>query len=627
MSLAKRADPATAPLEAEATFSPTAAARILVVDDIADNRAVLARRFQRRGFEIIEADSGWRALELIRDQAFDVVLLDVMMPDLDGLEVLKRLREQHSPVSLPVIMVTAMSMSHDVVQALELGANDYVTKPVDFPIALARVNAQVERKRAEEQVVKMNSALRQANDELERRVTERTAQVQFLAHHDPLTGLANRVVFREQLQNSLAQTRSTSETLAVLFIDLDGFKNVNDTLGHSTGDDLLRSIARRVRDTLGENEKVARLGGDEFAILQLSGNQPEGAAALARRLIDVISAPCLINGHQINVGASIGIAVSAAGDGDPEQLLKNADLAMYRAKSDGRGTYRFFEPEMDARAQARRRLELDLRTALAEGAFEMHYQPLVDLRTNTIAVFEALLRWNHPERGSVSPEEFISVAEETGLIVALGEWALRQACAEAATWPLDARVAVNLSPAQFKSGNIVASVISALSSSGLAPSRLELEITEAVLLERTDSNLDILRQLRHLGVKISLDDFGTGYSSLSYLRSFEFDKIKIDRSFIRDLSHQEEARAIVRAIAALGASLGMRTVAEGVETLAQMQCLEAEGCTEIQGFYVSKPVPASHIPTMLTCDSVSNRTYTFGRLHTLATTEWSPWGS
>jgi diguanylate cyclase (GGDEF)-like protein len=595
--------------------------RLLIVDDISDNRAVLARRFQRRGFEITEADGGYRALQLINQESFDAVLLDVMMPDLDGVEVLKRIRQEHSPISLPVIMVTAKSQSDDVVQALECGANDYVTKPVDFAVALVRVNAQVGRKRAEEEIRQVNCALREANDSLERRVKERTAKLveanehlqrevqqrlqseartHFLAHHDALTGLGNRVLLREHLGDALARVRSFGESLAVLFIDLDGFKSVNDTLGHSMGDELLKCIARRLRDTLRETDNIARLGGDEFAILQLSDEQPKAATALARRLIEVIKEPCVIEGHQMVVGASIGIAVCTTQDrADPEQLLKNADLAMYRAKTDGRGTYRFFEPEMDARAQARRQLELNLREALACGDFELHYQPLVNLRTNTIAVFEALLRWKHPEYGSISPDEFIPVAEETGLIVQIGEWAVRQACAEAATWPEGAAVAVNLSPIQFRSGNLVATVINALSASQLPSHRLELEITESVLLDRTEANLQILRQLRALGVKISMDDFGTGYSSLSYLRSFDFDKIKIDRSFIRDISSHTECRAIVRAIAALGDSLGMTTVAEGVETAEQLRCLEAEGCTEIQGYLISAPVPARKVPSVL----------------------------
>jgi diguanylate cyclase (GGDEF)-like protein len=601
--------------EAVAPWRP----RLLIVDDTAENRAVLARRFQRRGFVVTEAEGGYRALEQIAQQSFDLVLLDVMMPDLDGIEVLRRIRERHSPVSLPVVMVTAKTQSEDVVQALANGANDYLTKPVDFAVALARANTQIGRKRAEEEVFKANSALRRANEDLERRVAERTAElietnqqlkteiaqrerseakIQYLAHHDALTGLPNRLLLREQLEEALASVSREGETLAVLFLDLDGFKSVNDTLGHSVGDALLRCIADRLRNALKETDHIARLGGDEFAIIQLSEEQPRGASALASRLIDLISAPCVVDGHHLVIGASIGI-VAGGPDFDPDQLLKNADLAMYRAKADGRGRYRFFEPEMDARAQARRALELELRGALVQGAFELYYQPLVALQSKRVSTFEALLRWKHPQRGFISPAEFIPVAEEIGLIVPLGEWALRQACTEASTWPTDIRVAVNLSPVQFKSGGLVRAVITALGASGLSASRLELEITESVLLEKTDTNLGTLRQLHDLGVRISLDDFGTGYSSLSYLRSFHFDKIKIDQSFIQDLAQGHDSRAIVRAIAGLGSSFGMTTTAEGVETEEQLRCLLAEGCTEVQGYLFSPPRPAAEIRSII----------------------------
>jgi diguanylate cyclase (GGDEF)-like protein len=616
---AQLAEPSAASRE-EASTRAEAKPRLLIVDDIADNRAVLGRRFERKGFEIVEADGGQRALDLIAQQGFDLVLLDVMMPEMDGLEVLRRIREQHSPVALPVIMVTAKSQSEDVVQALGLGANDYVTKPVDFAVALARASTQIGRKRAEEEVRQINAALREANDSLELRVAERTAnlvsaneqlqreiehrqkseaKIQYLAHYDPLTGLANRVLLGEQLEEALARMRRKSEAVAVLFLDLDGFKGVNDTLGHSIGDTLLNAVADRLRENVGETDKIARLGGDEFAILQVSAEQPKSAASLAQRLVDVLGAPFFVDGHQVVVGASIGIAVAEGEAGDAEQLLKSADLAMYRAKGDGRGRFCFFEPEMDARAQARRLLELQLRSALVQGEFTLHYQPLVNLRANRVTSFEALLRWSSPERGRVSPAEFVPLAEETGLIVPIGEWALRQACSEAATWPEDIKVAVNLSPSQFKSGGLVPAVINALSSSGLPASRLELEITESVLLEKTDANLAVLHQLRDLGVRISMDDFGTGYSSLSYLRSFRFDKIKIDQSFIRDLSDRDDSRAIVRAIAAMGASFGMTTTAEGVETEEQLNCLRQEGCTEIQGYLVSAPRPASELPALL----------------------------
>jgi diguanylate cyclase (GGDEF)-like protein len=594
--------------------------RLLIVDDISDNRAILTRRFQRRGFEVVEADSGFAAIELINRESFDLVLLDVMMPGIDGIETLKRIRSQQSASALPVIMVTAKSESNNIVDALELGANDYVTKPVDFAVALARVNTQISRKRAEQQVASANEELRKANEDLERRVEERTSRLidanqrlkveiadreesqarsQYLAYHDSLTGLGNRLLFKEQLVEALKDVSVTPHPLAVLFLDLDGFKAVNDTLGHSIGDLLLKSIATKLRDILPRTDRIARLGGDEFAILQISATQPGSSIALAEKIIEIIGQPCNIDGHDVTVGASVGIAVAHPGDMNTENFLKSADLAMYSAKSDGRGTYRMFDPEMDALVQARRTLERDMRTALAQGGFRLFYQPLVNLQSQKVTAFEALMRWHHPERGQVPPSEFIPVAEEMGLIVQLGEWALRQACAEAMEWPDGISASVNLSPLQFSKGNLVSTVMSALASAGLPASRLELEITESVLLEKSERNITILNQLRDLGVRISMDDFGTGYSSIGYLRSFPFDKIKIDQSFVRDLLVDEGSLAIVRAIAGLGVSFGMTTTAEGVETEEQMRCLNLEGCIEVQGYLYSKPVPANEIIGLL----------------------------
>ena len=600
--------------------------RLLIVDDISDNRTILTRRFQRRGFEVVEADSGYVAIELIGRESFDLVLLDVMMPGIDGIETLKRIRSQKSASALPVIMVTAKSESENIVDALELGANDYVTKPVDFAVALARVNTQISRKRAEHQVALANEELRKVNEDLERRVEERTSRLvdanqrlkveiadrqesqarsQYLAYHDSLTGLGNRLLFKEQLEEALKDVSVTPHPLAVLFLDLDGFKAVNDTLGHSVGDLLLKSVATKLRDILPRTDRIARLGGDEFAILQISAIQPGSSIALAEKIIEIIGHPCSIEGHDVTVGASVGIAVAHPGEMNTESFLKSADLAMYSAKSGGRGTYRMFDPEMDAIVQARRLLERDMRTALAQDGFRLFYQPLVNLQTKKVTAFEALMRWQHPERGGVPPAEFIPVAEEMGLIVQLGEWALRQACAEAVGWPDGICVSVNLSPLQFAKGNLVSTVVSALASSGLPASRLELEITETVLLEKSDRNILILNQLRDLGVRISMDDFGTGYSSIGYLRSFPFDKIKIDQSFVRDLMVDEGSLAIVRAIAGLGVSLGMTTTAEGVETEEQMRCLSLEGCIEVQGYLYSKPVPANEIIELL--ESLASR--------------------
>ena len=594
--------------------------RLLIVDDISDNRSILKRRFERRGFDVTEAESGLIAIDLIERNPFDLVLLDVMMPGIDGMETLKRIRSQKSASALPVIMVTAKSESDNIVDALEQGANDYVTKPVDFAVALARVNTQISRRRAEQQVALANEELRRANEDLERRVEERThrlidanqrlkeeiadreelqAKSQYLAYHDSLTGLGNRLLFKEQLDEALRDVSVTPYPLAVLFLDLDGFKAVNDTLGHSVGDLLLKSIAAKLRDLLPATDRIARLGGDEFAILQISSPQPTSSTHLAESIIEIVGCPHNIDGHEVTVGASIGIAIARPGEMSTENLLKSADLAMYSAKSEGRGTYRIFDPQMDAILQTRRSLERDMRTSLAQGGFELYYQPLVNLQTKRVTAFEALMRWHHKERGSVPPSEFIPVAEDMGLIIQLGEWALRQACMEAANWPDDIRVSVNLSPLQFSKGNLVSTVVSALATSGVAASRLELEITESVLLEKTERNIAILNQLRELGIRISMDDFGTGYSSIGYLRSFPFDKIKIDQSFVRDLLVDDGSLAIVRAIASLGVSFGMTTTAEGVETEEQMRCLNLEGCVEVQGYLYSKPVPTSEIAAVL----------------------------
>jgi len=433
-------------------------------------------------------------------------------------------------------------------------------------------------------------------DITERRRAEE--EIAYLARHDALTGLPNRRLFNEQLAETLAHCQR-GESVAVLCLDVDRFKSVNDTLGHPIGDMLLKAVAERLRTCVRESDLVARLGGDEFAIVQIGVSQPTEATALSTRLIEAISTPYELDGHQAIVGMSVGIAVAPGDGSDAAQLLKNADMALYRAKADGRGTYRFFEAEMDARMQARRALELDLRKAIASSEFELFYQPLVDARTERVRGFEALIRWRHPQRGMIAPMEFIPLAEETGLIVPLGEWVLREACREAADWPDDLSVAVNLSAAQFKSKQLVPTVVNALAASGVAPSRLELEITESVLLHESDGTLAMLHQLRDVGIRISLDDFGTGYSSLGYLRKFPFDKIKIDSSFIHDVPGKDDSLAIIRAVVAIGASLGINTTAEGVETLEQFERLRMEGCTEVQGYLFSPPRPAAEIRTLI----------------------------
>ena len=426
-------------------------------------------------------------------------------------------------------------------------------------------------------------------------------KISHMARHDALTGLPNRAVLQERVEAAVAGLEQGG-AFAVLLIDLDHFKAVNDTLGFPVGDQVLREVAERLSDCLRRTEVAARLGADEFAVMASGLQRPEDAAEAARRVSDAISAPYAIDGHEVVIGSSIGIVMAPTDGATTDALLRKADLALNRAKQDGRGTVCFFEAEMDARQQARRAMETGLRAGIAAREFELLYQPLFGLKENRVCGFEALIRWNHPA-GRVSPGQFIPVAEDTGLIVQVGEWALMEACAEAATWPDNVKVAVNVSPVQFRSPFLVLAVEEALARSGLPAARLELEITESVLMADSDATLATLHRLRSLGLRISMDDFGTGFSSLSYLRSFPFDKIKIDQSFIRDLTARgsagSNAQAIVRAITGLGANLGMRTTAEGVETLAQFDHVRGEGCSEVQGYLLSRPAPAVEVPGLI----------------------------
>jgi len=415
------------------------------------------------------------------------------------------------------------------------------------------------------------------------------ARILHMAHHDALTDLPNRVLLREWLEERWAQKHSEDESVSILALDLDGFKEVNDTLGHHLGDEVLKSVASRLRACAPAIESVARLGGDEFAILLPRTYSEDESLATAKQVLKSVTEPYLVSGHEIVLGASIGIAHESLSSCDPVELLKHADLAMYQAKAEGKARIIQFSPNMEARLHARKSLEADLREAVEQEDMVVHYQPLLNTQTREIEGFEALLRWKRRDLEYVSPAEFIPVAEEIGLIDRLGEWVLRQACRDAALWPPEISVAVNLSPLQFRSGNIVRTVLKVLTETGLAARRLEIEITESVLLEASEVTLSTLHQLKQLGVRIALDDFGTGYSSLSYLSSFPFDKIKIDRSFIRDLTTRADASAVVELVVDLGRKLNIVTTAEGVETEAQMACLQKIGCDQVQGFLFARP--------------------------------------
>ena len=427
----------------------------------------------------------------------------------------------------------------------------------------------------------------------------REREIQYLAEHDGLTGLYNRAAFQRAAEAAIKSAKSRGSLAAIFFLDLDFFKNINDTLGHMAGDELIRTVSKRLLDCAQDIDTVARFGGDEFGVVVADAASPEAVAILASRILDSIKTSVDYHGQQITPSCSIGIALSPA-DGDCiDELMKNADLALYRSKAEGRGTFSFFERHMDNAARARRAIEIDLRNAVDNKELELHYQPQIDALTEDVIGFEALVRWRHAERGLVPPGEFIPVAEETGLIARIGEWVLRKACEDALSWPESITIAVNLSLVQFKNTKIVDLVESILKETGLSAGRLELEITESVLLNDKDDHLVILRRLKNLGIRISMDDFGTGYSCLGTLRSFPFDKIKVDRSFVSDLETNPDAGAIVHAVLALGHSLGMMTCAEGVETSEQLSFLRSEGCSEIQGFFYSKPKPLDQIAQMI----------------------------
>ena len=433
-------------------------------------------------------------------------------------------------------------------------------------------------------------------DVTERRRTQE--RISFLARHDLLTGLPNRTVLREELDRALAAARR-GETLALLCLDLDRFKPVNDTYGHAVGDELLRQVAARLRECVREVDVVARMGGDEFAVVQRRGSQPYGSTRLAQRIIDVLTKPFDVEGHVVHIGTSVGIALAPDDGRDPETLQRNADLALYRAKNDGRGTFGYFEPAMNHRIEARRGIENDLRSAIAESRLHLVHQPRIDLADGRVIGVEALLRWAHPERGTVSPAEFIPLAEETGLIVPIGRWVLEQACRDALSWPAHVPVAVNVSAVQFARGSVLPDVLAALAATGLPPRRLELEVTESSMIKDAASALSVLHTLREKGVRVALDDFGTGYSSLSHLRSFPFDHLKIDRSFVRDAPERPDLRAIIRGATVLASGMQMQTTAEGVETKEQMRIVRALGCNSAQGYLFSRPVAAEQIPGLI----------------------------
>lgn len=550
----------------------------------------LARRMAHEAARLSESQARFRDLA---DATFEGIVIHADGRIMDGNGALARLlgRELDDVIGTPL-------REHVAPGDRELLADRPDAEPVEIDLvradgALLPVEV-LDRPTAHQGRAARVTALR---DLTERRRAE--ASIHHLAHHDGLTGLPNRVLFRDRLEQAMAAARRSGRTVAMLCLDLDRFKAINDVFGHPMGDALLRQVTDRLRESLRETDTLARLGGDEFAVVQPELAGLDRASNLARRLIAALTEPFVVEGHELWIGVSIGIAFFPGDADGPDQILKHADTALYRAKKDGRGTFRLFEPEMDARLRARLALEQDLRQAFADDRLELHYQPQADARSGEILGFEALLRWTHPVHGAIPPDQFVPVAEECGLMLPLGEWALRTACAAAADWPAPLRVAVNLSPAQFRHGDLPAMVESALGAAGLAPERLELEITEGVLLADTERTLDILERLKALGVRVSMDDFGTGYSSLSYLQCFPFDRIKIDRSFIQRAHAHPQAAAIVRAVIGLAHNMDMTVTAEGVETAAQLDMLRGERCHEVQGFLIGHPVPLAAVQDLL----------------------------
>jgi diguanylate cyclase (GGDEF)-like protein/PAS domain S-box-containing protein len=680
----------------------TRPARVLIIDDNEMNRDMLSRRLERKGYAVREAESARGLVERLQKEPVDLILLDVEMPEVSGLDALQALRSHFNPIELPIIMVTAKDRSEDVVAALDLGANDYVTKPIDFPVALARIQTQVSHKQAQEALRESEEryalAARGANDglwdwdfvnniiyfsprwksmlgyedheignraenwldrihsddrdrvtgeidahrrgitphfESEYRVQHKDGSFRWMLSRglavrdasgnaarmagsqtditegkvaDALTGLPNRLLFLDRLARLIEHTKRHKDYLfAVLFLDLDGFKMINDSLGHTIGDQLLVETARRlekslrVSDTVTRIEKLftlARLGGDEFTILLDQVKDQSDATLVAERLIKTMAAPFVLNGKKAFSSVSVGIALSSVGYDNPEDMLRDADTAMYQAKSLGKSRCEVFDLEMRASMTARLQLETDLREAVERDELRNYYQPIVSLESGRIIGFEALLRWQHPTRGLLQPSQFIPVAEETGLIHELGWWNLRQACRQAATWNAHRNgdaplvMSVNLSVKQFAQPNLVSEIGKLLLEAGIAPEILRLEITESTVMADPTAAVTMLAQIKSLGIKLSIDDFGTGYSSLSYLHRFPLDTLKIDRSFTKTMIEGGESTEIVRKILPMASSLHLNVIAEGVETAEQLALLRQLRCEFAQGFYFSKPVTA-----------------------------------
>ncbi|MCI4427868.1 MAG: EAL domain-containing protein [Burkholderiales bacterium] len=570
---------------------------VLVVDDDPAERRLLFAALQRAGFEVIEAADGEQGLQAMRDRLADLVLMDVGMPVMDGFAACAELRKLPGGDRIPVLMMTGLHDMESVARAFEAGASDFLTKPIQWALLPHRVRF----------MLRASAAI---ND-----ILEAQAQIQHLAHYDALTGLPNRRLFIERLHQAIANAQRRGEQVALMFIDLDHFKRINDTLGHSAGDELLRTVGARLArsmrplDSLGRvpgeahPSGIARIGGDEFIVMLTQLHGPTDAASVARRLLASLAEPVIIQQTELFIGASIGVAMYPFDGADVDTLLKNADTAMYRAKAGGRGALQFYDHSMNARARERLVMEAALRRALEHSEFVLHYQPRVDFRSGRIAGAEALIRWQHPERGLVPPNEFISIAEEIGMITPIGEWAMAQACRQSAAWRAaglnPGPVAVNLAASHLRHPGLVALVKCLLSENALPRASLEIEVTESMLMADPEFSITTARQLGELGVGLAIDDFGTGYSSLGMLKRLPIAALKIDPSFVRDLASDADHAAIVTAIIAMAHTLKLKVIAEGVETAVQRAFLAAQGCDEFQGYLFSRPIDAQALTGLL----------------------------
>jgi diguanylate cyclase (GGDEF)-like protein len=584
--------------------------RILVVDDTPTNLQLLKSMLTAHGYTVHPALGGKIALEFLKHVQPDLILLDIIMPGMDGYEVCRRLKAQQRTRDIPVIFISASDQEIDKVQAFVSGGIDYVTRPLQEEELLARIRTHLSlrglQRHLEELVDERTAELREVNAKLHRENIERKLaedRISYMAHYDALTGLPNRALLQDRIGQAIARSRREARNAAVLLLDLDYFKNINDSLGHQVGDGLLQAIATRLRHCVREDDSVARLGGDEFVFCLPSIGGAGDAAMVAQKALAAIDQSLCLDGHTLHVSASIGISLYPDDGADAESLMRTADTAMYAAKEKGRNNFQFFTPELDRAAQQRLVVANRLRQALASGEFEVYYQPQVDIESGEVFSAEALLRWREPGQTPTPCGDFIAIAEDTGLILPIGEWVLREACTQLKRWHeggrADLRIAVNLSPRQIYRGGIESWVEQVLQEAGLAGDALNLEITESILLQRSEDNVATLRHLSELGVQLSVDDFGTGYSNLAYLQRFPVDALKIDRAFVNGIDRDANDTALVAAIIGMAHSLHLKVLAEGVETEEQVKFLQAHGCLAAQGFYYSEAVSAKAFTELL----------------------------